>query len=61
MSSKGGGRILPPSGALPTEKHADVTRVKVSWRENWDFKNSNLDAFLDGNQAQKFLESKNTP
>ena len=28
VSSKGGGRIPPPSDVSPTEKHADVTRVK---------------------------------
>ena len=27
---EGGGRIPPPSDVSPTEKHADVTRVKVS-------------------------------
>ena len=29
MSSKGGGQIPPPSDVSPTEKHADVTRVKT--------------------------------
>ena len=28
VSSKGGGRILPPSDVSPTEKHAIVTKVK---------------------------------